>query len=241
MKATRTDQRTLLELQETDLLVSRLRHLLDSNPLRAKLDELEGRAEDLRRSAIAQRADLVDRQRRITAVEDEVQKVRARAEVQQGRLDSGKIGIRDMSAVEHEIKKIRERKEELEMQALELQEELEERQRFLIQTEQAQKALSDDEAATRDEIAVAAQGPADELAEAELLAAQLRDQLPVDLVDEYDELRSRLGPLAILRFEDGALINAPIELSMEEMASLRRADSETLWESDDWGYAVVRV
>lgn len=241
MRAKHADQLALLELQETDLLISRLRHKIDSDPLRAKLAELEGRAEDLRRSAIAQRADLVDRQRRITEVEDEVAQVRSRAQVQQDRLDSGKIGIRDMSAVEHEIKKIRERQEELEMQSLELQEELEQHQRFLAQTEEAQQALASDEAATRDQIATTSEQPIAELGTAEHLRAQLREELPADLVAEYDDLRSRVGPLAVLRFEEGRLVNAPIELNMEELGALRREDPDTLWISQDWGYAVVRV
>lgn len=241
MKASREEQLILLDLQATDLKVSRLRHSIDSDPRREKLAELEGRADDLRRSVIAQKAALTDRQRKIAVVEDDVEKVRARAQVQQGRLDSGKIGIRDMGAVEHEIKKIRERKEELEMQVLELQDELDEHRQFLLQTEQAYAALTTDEESTRAELKRALEEPTAQLAAAQSYSKELRAKLPGPLVAEYDRLRSYVGPLAILRFEDGALVNAPVEFSLEELSDLRRAPEDELWESEEWGYAVVRV
>ena len=153
MKVTHADQLTLLELQETDLQISRLGHRIQSNPLHEKLRELTGRAGDLHRSVIAQSANLGDRQRKIADVEAEVAKVEQRRVVQQQRLDSGKVGIRDMSAVEHEIKKIRDRREQLEMEVLELQEDYEKHEEFLAKTEAAVSALAEDEARTREQLA----------------------------------------------------------------------------------------
>ena len=167
MKVTHEDQLTLLELQETDLQISRLGHRIQSNPLHEKLRELTGRAGDLHRSVIAQSANLGDRQRKIDDVETEVAKVEQRRLVQQQRLDSGKVGIRDMSAVEHEIKKIVERRDQLELEVLELQEDYEKHEEFLAKTEAAVRALGEDEAKTRDQLAVDLAEPAAELALAE--------------------------------------------------------------------------
>ncbi len=241
MRVEHTDQIKLLRLQEADLRISRLGHQMASNPLHSKLQELAGRADDLRRSVVAQKVDLADRQRHIDNVEGEVSKVEQRRRVQQERLDSGKVGIRDMSAVEHEIKKIVERKEQLELEVLELQEELEKREAFLEKTEAAALALAQDEAQTREQLVAEAGVPAAELEEAQAEAEMLRRSLPEAVIDEYDHFRQRTGVLAVLRFEDGRLVNAPIELTMEELGSLVRAPEDELWESEDWGYLVVRV
>ncbi|WP_187995180.1 hypothetical protein [Schaalia sp. JY-X159] len=241
MKVTHEDQLTLLELQETDLQISRLGHRIQSNPLHEKLRELTGRAGDLHRSVIAQSANLGDRQRKIDDVETEVAKVEQRRLVQQQRLDSGKVGIRDMSAVEHEIKKIVERRDQLELEVLELQEDYEKHEEFLAKTEAAVRALGEDEAKTRDQLAVDLAEPAAELALAEAKATGLRALLPDSVLDEYDHLRGRLGVLVVLRFEEGRLVNAPLELSHAELAALIRAPKDELWEAEDSGYLVVRV
>ncbi len=241
MKVTHEDQLTLLELQETDLQISRLGHRIQSNPLHEKLRELTGRAGDLHRSVIAQSANLGDRQRKIDDVETEVAKVEQRRLVQQQRLDSGKVGIRDMSAVEHEIKKIVERRDQLELEVLELQEDYEKHEEFLAKTEAAVRALGEDEAKTRDQLAVDLAEPAAELALAEAKATGLRALLPDSVLDEYDHLRGRLGVLVVLRFEEGRLVNAPLELNHAELAALIRAPKDELWEAEDSGYLVVRV
>ncbi len=241
MKVSHKDQLSLLELQETDLAISQLRHALATDPLLEKRDEVRARAEDLRRSIIGQKADLIDRQRRIKQVEAEVDQVATRGKVQQDRLDSGKVGIRDMSAVEHEIKTINERHEQLELEVLKLEEDLEARQKFLADTEAAAAALLEDERRTDEEIAQAAAEPTEKLGTALALSEQLRESLPADVLEEYDHLRSRQGALVVLRFENGALVNAPIELTAEEVSSLRRAPEDELWVSPEWGFIVVRA
>ena len=168
-------------------------------------------------------------------------KVEQRRVVQQQRLDSGKVGIRDMSAVEHEIKKIRERREQLEMEVLELQEDYEKHEEFLAKTKAAVSALAEDEARTREQLAADIAEPAAELAAAEEAATALRAQLPAAVLDEYDHLRGRLGVLVVLRFEEGRLVNAPLELNHAELAALTRAPKDELWEAEDSGYLVVRV
>ena len=45
----------------------------------------------------------------------------------------------------------------------------------------------------------------------------------------------------VLRFEEGRLVNAPLELNHAELAALTRAPKDELWEAEDSGYLVVRV
>lgn len=241
MKLSKEQQQNLLALQDADLQASRLRHRLEADPLHQKLSELAGRSADLRRSMLTQQADLGALARKMTALEDEIQKVEDRRALQQGRLDSGKIMPRDMRAVEHEISKIVERKEQLEMELMELEDEQEKRVRFLANTENSEKALVADEAKTREQMADGMKEPADQLEFAEQTASGLREGLPASVLEEYDHLRSRMGALVVLRFEDGALRDAPCELPLDERAQLLRAPEDELFESEDTGYLIVRV
>lgn len=241
MKLSKEHQQNLLALQDADLQISRLQHRMEADPLHQKLSELAGRAADLRRSSLTQQSDLGALARRMTALEDDIQKVEDRRALQQGRLDSGKILLRDMSAVEHEITKIVERKEQLEMQLMELEDEQAKRIRFLADTKTAEEALVADEAKTRGQMADGMKEPTDQLEFAEQTAQALREGLPSSALEEYDHLRSRMGTLVVLRFQDGALRDAPCELPLDERAQLVRAPDDELFESEDTGYLIVRV
>lgn len=241
MKLSRDDQQKLLALQDADLQATRLRHRMESDPMHQKLSELKGRAADLRRSALAQQAELGTLARKMTTLEDDIQKVEDRRALQQGRLDSGKIMLRDMNAVEHEIARIVERKEQLELELMELEDEQEKRVQFLAKTRVAEEALVADEGVAQEKLAVDMKEPAAQLEFAEQTAAALRSELPAAVLDEYDHLRSRMGALVVLRFQDGALRDAPCDLTMDERAQLLRAPEDELFESDDTGYLIVRV
>lgn len=241
MRLPKAEQAKLLQLQEAELQALRLKHQIETDPLKEKLKELSGRAEDLRRSVIAQKVDLEERRRKIAEAEVEVDKVEARRRVQQERLDSGKLPLRDMNPVEHEIRKIVERKEQLELQVMELEEDYETRQRFLADTEKQAQALAADNQRTQDQLAVQLSAPTEKLGVQEELVRELRDALPGHVLDEYDHQKGRLGAVAVLRFEDGRLVDAPVELSAEELSALRRAPEDELWESEETGYLIVRV
>lgn len=241
MKASKDDQLALLELQENDLSISQVRHRLTTDPLRAKLEELSGRADDLRRSIIAQKADVMERSQKIIKMEGEVGQVEDRRRIQQERLDTGKIPLRDMKAVEHEIEKIVERKDQLEFDLLELQEDREKREAFLVQTEQAVTALLADEEATKVAMETSLLTPTAELEAGERKVEELRARIPAPLLEEYDYLRSRIGMPVVLRFEEGALRNAPVELTGSEVSALLKASEDQLFVSEQMGYLIVRV
>lgn len=241
MKVSPADQKQLLELQATDLQLSRLKHQVDTHQLRSKLEELGERSDDLHRSILAQQADLADRKRKITNLAEEIRKLAERRDLQQERLETGKVPLRDMSAVENEIGQINRRKDDLEYELLEDEEALEERDRFLAETEKTQEALKADETATTSELEQALVEPRAEIARLEGVRADLRDALPPQVIDEYDYYRSRMGMLVVLAYEDGHLKDAPFALTGAEESALNSAPEDELWQSVETNYFVVRV
>ena len=241
MKVAPSDQLDLLELQQTDLSISRLAHAIETHPLREKLSEMDGRAQDLRRSVVAQEADIADRERRIADLDKQIAEVVARRDLQTRRLNSGEVPMRDMNAVEHEIAQIIARKDDLDYELLEAVEAVEERKQFVAETKRAQEALEVDEVATKAELAEALVQPNEELAALEEKRAALRDSLPEDVLDEYDYYRTRMGALVVLAYENGFLKDAPIELSGAEESALASAPEDVLWQSEETQHFVVRL
>lgn len=240
MKATTKQQRQLLDLQQADLKVSRLQHQMAKHPVREKLAELKGRAEDLQRYAVGLGAEIDDRRRELASVEDEIAKVRTRREVQQERLDSGKVGIRDMSAVEHEIERIQVRQDELEGVLLQQMEELEACETRLAEAQAQTTVLAEDEAAT---IAALDEALAEPKAEVEKIAAvraELRAELPEQIVAEYDRLRERQGPVVVLHLEDRMLVNSPVMVAADQLDQATEAPADELWEDQETGYLIAR-
>ncbi len=240
MKASPSEQAALLELQQVDLQSMRTAHKMAEHPLRDKLAELAGRADDLRRFGIALDVDLNDQRREVIRLEDEIEKVRTRRDTQQERLDQGKVPMRDMSAVEHEIRRIVERKEELEATLLEKMEEVEAKESALADTQHQMNVLSQDEEATQKQLEAELEAPKNELSELESRRASLRSSIPTDVVAEYDRLVGRQGPLVVVEMRDGFLVNAPVSVSMEEADRASRTPADELVFSDETGFMVVR-
>ncbi len=241
MKATPADQANLVELQEVDLAIIRLGHKMKTHDLHQKVEELEGRIADLRRSVLAQTVDLSDQELKTRDLEKQVDQVKSRAALQQERLDSGKVPLRDMSAVEHEISRVVERQTELEDELLDHMGQVEKKESFLEKTKVALGAQEQDLKETRAQLAEALTEPQGQVEEFEKRREELRQQLPATVLDEYDHLRSRMGPLVVLKLKDGNLVDAPVSLTEHEIGRIGRAPEDELWYSEETGYLVVRV
>lgn len=241
MKASPEEQQQLLELQQADLQLGRLAHGMKNHPLRVKLAELEGRAADLERFIVGQTTQLQDAGAKIDALEEQIARVRARKDLQQGRLDSGKVGVRDMSAVEHEILQISARQDQLEGELLELMEAVEAAEQRVAGARSQVEALREDETQTLAQLDTELQGPISERDATAQRVAELREALPDEVVEEYDRLRERQGPVVVLQLREGSLVNSPVSLARDERDRASAAPEDELWASEETGFLVVRV
>ncbi|WP_312349265.1 hypothetical protein [Actinomyces sp.] len=241
MNAPHEDQLLLLDLQGLDQRASKLRHRRDSHPAHATLRELSGRAEDLRRAAITQGAVISDITREVTRIEDDIEKVRARRELQQGRLDRNEVPLRDMNPMEHEIKRMDQRLSDLEDSQLEAMERLE-------AAEAAEQAMRDEGAAitadvesTRRTFTEEMSGVDAELREVLAQREALAARVPEGILSEYERSRSRNGALAVIEVRDGNVLGAATELSPAELEDIRRTPSDQLCWAEETGQLIVRT
>lgn len=241
MKASPVQQKRLLELQQVDLQIGRLAHQEKTHPALQALAALRERSADLRRAVIAFDADRVDAERRADLVDAEVEKVTARRDLQQGRLNDGKVPMRDMNAMEHEIQSMERRISTLEDEQVELLEAAEELQ------EKSEAAARGAEAVQADEQKIEAELGDDllvsqrELADLRTRRAELLDEIPEDVAGEYARLQTRLGPLVVIEMRGTRLIQAPVELPVAELSELTSFPEDELYVSDETEYLVARA
>lgn len=241
MKALPLEQRQLLELQQLDLQIARVNHLHRANPLHQQVAELEGRSADLRVAKVALEADLAAKNRQIKAVEAEIEKVTARRNLQQQRLDEGKVPLRDMSPMQHEIAQIETRIGTLENEQLDLLAEAEKLEEQIASAQKAREAIAADLAQAEFDLAADGGVSTAELGGLQKRRDELADLISAEVLAEYTRLQGRLGTSVVLEVRNGRTVNSPVELSLAELAEISSAPADEIYLSDEHEYMVVRT
>lgn len=240
MKAAHKDQLLLLDLQKLDQRESRLRHQRDSHPAHATLAELAGRADDLRRAAVAQGAVISDIQREAQKLEAEIAKVHSRRAIQQGRLERNEVPLRDMTAMEHEIERMDQRISDLEDAQLEAEERVEAAEEARRAMTQESAAIAADVEATRARFTEEMGGVDAELRDVLAQRRELAARLPEELLAEYERSRSRNGALAVIELRRGVAIGAATDLAPAELGVIARLPNDEVYWTEETGQLVVR-
>lgn len=241
MKALPLEQRQLLDLQRLDLDIAKIRHTQKSHPSLQTLEALRNRQGDLQGAVVAARADLDDVNRQIAAVEAETEKVRTRRELQQTRLDEGKVPMRDMSAMEHEIRNMTERIGTLEAESMELMEQAERIEAMITAALANAEAIGADESAARTQMEADLAVSNKELERLGEQRQQLVAKIPADLVDEYETLRTRLGSVVVIEVRDGRPVASPVEFSAVDLSRLGATPTDEVFIHEDSEMLVVRT
>lgn len=234
-------QAQLLDLQKLDQRAAQLTAARKKHPSHAIVEELSGRADDLRRAAVAQQAVIFDVEREATAIADEIARVVERRAMQEGRIERNEVPLRDVSPMQHEIESMTKRITTLEGQQLEIEERLESaREAFEAMRQEGQAIVADVEAAKArftEDMAEAEEELSSVAKERDALAASL----PAALISEYDYARGRNGVLAVIEVRGGVLVTPGADLSPLELDALRNAPLDELYWTEDTSQIVVRT
>lgn len=231
----------LLAVQEHDTAADQLEHRKANLPDRAELDkvmallgDLEGRATEVE----GRRRELQRSQQRL---EDEIGSIREKAAAHDKQLYSGTISNpRELQAMQDEIAALKRRISQLEDQELELMEQIEPLDGELAGFA-AERAAADEQAANlRARIAEAEVAIDAELAtnrtEREALAAAIEPALLAD----YEDLRRRLGGIAIARLVGNNCGGCHLQLSAVEVARLKKLGPDEPANCEECGRLLAR-
>lgn len=213
----------LLSIQEHDTALEQLRHRLDHLPERAALVALDERAADAasrRARASDARDELVRQQRRF---EDEIAAVEAKILEVDGQLYGGSVSSpRELQALQDEVGALRRRTDDLETQLLEILTSLEPIEGSLEALDADDGAIADE----RESVAASLKGSEAEVDEAiaaeEVARADAAGGLPAQRVAEYEDLRGRLGGIAVARLVGTSCGGCHLTLSAVEIDRIRK-------------------
>lgn len=213
--------REVLELQQTDLRIRRVRTKLDDLPEQRELDEAEAKVTELRDQHDAVRVDLERAEAEQRKVDGEIDLLRQRKDAEHARMYSGDISSpKAVQSLRAEIDATERRISENEDALLEIMEKVETLQAQadeLTSQHDTTKAEMETLAVKRDE---AAQELLAELAELQVQAEAQRKGIPDALLAKYDDRMERLGGTAIGELDGNMCTACRIELPYAEVNEL---------------------
>jgi len=232
----------LLSVQDHDTRIDQLRHRLDTLPERAALanrQQARQLVHDQREALQVQRLEL---QRNLKRHEDELAAVEDRFKREKDRLYSGEItGTRELLTLQEEVDGLRSRCSDMESDALEQMEEVEqveaEVDALLAGLESAdadvvsgEQHLSEAEAIVRAEIDQEAAARATEAAD-----------IPLSVLASYEDLRTRMGGVAVARLRNGTCEGCHLGLSAMQLDRIRHAPADEVCYCEECGRILVRT
>ena len=232
---------SLLVVQEHDTRADQLAHRIETLPARAELAKLEdaGAALDRQLTDVQRRRDELARSQQ--RLEDEIASLTERANQAEKQLYSGAVSNpRELQALQDDVASIRRRIGQLEDDELEIMELTEpvdaERSELAGQRDQ----LDADAQRLRAELAESESELAAELGEVRAERAAAAKSVPDELWTEYDELRSRLGGVAIARLAGTTCQGCHLALSAVEVDRIRKLSLDEAVHCEECGRLLVR-
>ncbi|TMK65314.1 MAG: hypothetical protein E6G60_05355 [Actinobacteria bacterium] len=231
---------TLLELQEQDLALDRLRHRRESLPERAVLAEHERTLAGARPrvAGLRERRDEVAREER--RHEDEAQAVAAQATAVERKLYSGEItSPRELQAMQSDIDSLRRHQRTIEERAIEA---MERREPIETELEALQAMLAARESDANAARAALAESEADidiEIEAARAARRKMADGIDEKLLTEYEQRRARARGVGAARLVGNTCQGCHLSIPAIEADRIRRAPPGTIASCDNCGCILV--
>jgi hypothetical protein len=242
LDASPEDQLRLLDVQQLDSTLDRLKHRKATLPELAELETLAARRDELSDDVVRAETEDSDLGREQAKVDTDVETVRSRMERDQKRLDSGQVGSpKELENLQHEIESLHRRQTELEDAELEVMEQREAVQTRLglLQEEQAKVGESISEAEQRRDAAY------EEIAaESEKAAAQRAEtvaSIDTELVGLYEKLRTSSGGIGAAALHRGRCEGCHLQLNTTDLNRLRDAPDDEVLRCEECRRILIRT
>ncbi|MFW6641115.1 zinc ribbon domain-containing protein [Nocardiopsis algeriensis] len=242
MKAESAAQARLLDLQGLDTELQRLGHKAKTLPEAAEAAELKKRLDRLESELIAAQTRVGDAERRQRKAEADVDQVRARADRNTKRMESGQItSAKDLQSLQSEIASLGRRQAELEEAVLEAMEHTEEAAAELARLKaEREEVLSGHTAAVarRDTAAAEIQWDRERVTRDRERVAQ---EIPEGLLAFYEKLRDQYDGVAVAPLRYGRCEGCKLALSTVELNEVRAAAEDEVVRCENCRRIMVRT
>ena len=234
-------QRLLIDLQDIDSRLARLRHERKHLPVLGRIESVIERLKTNKRAAIQADAALSEAKTRVPRSEDEVGQVVRRAEVLRERLHSGNSAARDLSAIQGEIDQLGQRQsalEEAQIAAMEALDSAREESERLKQEESDIRVAGRELTAKRDAEFARLDQEIDSL---EKQRADLAGTVEASLLADYESVRSSTGGLGAVALRGRTVEGGAVEISPQELARIVAAPQDQVIHAEENDVIIVRM
>ena len=234
-------QRLLIDLQDIDSRLARLRHERKHLPVLGRIESVIERLKTNKREAIQADVALSEAKTRVTRSEDEVGQVVRRAEVLRERLHSGNSAARDLSAIQGEIDQLGQRQsalEEAQIAAMEALDSAREESERLKQEESDIRVAGRELTAKRDAEFARLDQEIDSL---EKQRADLAGTVETALLSDYEAVRASTGGLGAVALRGRTVEGGAVEISPQELARIVAAPQDQVIHAEENDVIVVRM
>ncbi len=234
-------QRLLIDLQDLDSRLARLRHERKHLPVLGRIESVIERLKTNKRAAIQADVALTEAKTRVTRSEDEVGQVVRRAEVLRERLHSGNSAARDLSAIQGEIDQLGQRQsalEEAQIAAMEALDSAREESERLKQEESDIRVAGRELTAKRDAEFARLDQEIDSL---EKQRADLAGTVETALLSDYEAVRASTGGLGAVALRGRTVEGGAVEISPQELARIVAAPQDQVIHAEENDVIVVRM
>lgn len=227
IRATRTEQQQLLELQQVDTAIRQTEHKRAHLPEQQTLDETAETLAKVSSDLTTARNELQANERKQIRLEGDVAQTESRRKSEEGRMFSGAISSdRELEALRRELSSLRVRKNGLEDELLEIMERVEELTEAIDTLEQRQTELSAEVERLTGERDTAAIDIDSELERTRTRRDEVAAQVSEEITAFYEKLRERKGGLAVAALEGRSCTGCRLELTAIELEEAKEsADS----------------
>ncbi len=231
----------LLAVQDQDTTVDQLQHRRAHLPERAAVHEHEGVVTAVEAERGGQDERRAELDRNLKRLQDDVASLEARIAEVTRTLHSGAVTVpRELQALQHEQESLRRRQDHLETEELELMEELDPLNESLATLDARLGELAA-EGERLDEALIQAEVDIEE--ELTAVTARRREtvaEVDADLLATYEDLRGRLGGIAVARLVGAVCGGCHLGLSAVEVDRIKKQPPDALVHCDECGRLLVR-
>lgn len=240
IKATPSQQRRLVDLQEVDTAIRQLEHRRANLPEQKALDENADTLERVAGEYATNREEQSKLELRQKRLEDEIATVDSRRKSEEGRMYSGLItSEKEVDAIRGELSSLRSRKSDLEDELLEVMERREDVEGMVASLKERHAELEGNVASltsSRDEAATDIDA---ELEQRRKERNAISAELPEEVVRFYEDLLSRKAGLAVAELSGRTCMGCRLQLTAMEMEEAHKAAQRGLARCEQCGRIIV--
>ncbi|MEC7578874.1 MAG: C4-type zinc ribbon domain-containing protein [Actinomycetota bacterium] len=239
--ATSENLHVLLEVQEKDSQILAANHEIKELPERKEIEATQRKMLELDQALKAKESEVHENNRIQKRLEDEVATVEERIENQKRKLYGGEvIAVKELQALEMDIDSLKERRIAIEDQIIEVMELNEPIQNEIQNLSTQQEENKENEANLFKVLQEAIKKIELRINQIKVEIVHLTNDLPNELISEYESLRSRPGHVGIARLVNRTCHGCNLELPAVEVDRIKKLSEDSIINCEECGCILVR-